>query len=72
METMQEIAKDSAAEEGSFETGMTRARCRCLGGLLEIALPDGTALNQLAMYKRGRETLGRARQSENPSGCGSG
>jgi hypothetical protein len=48
---MQEIAKDSAAEEGSFEIGMTRARCRCLGGQLEIALPDGTALNQLATYE---------------------
>jgi hypothetical protein len=69
---MQEIAKDSAAEEGSFEIGMTRARCRCLGGLLEIALPDGTALDQLATYERGRETLGKVRQSANPSGCGSG
>ncbi len=45
---MQEIAKDWAAVEGAFEIGMNRARCRCLAGLLEIALPDGTTLDQLA------------------------
>ncbi|WP_093455140.1 hypothetical protein [Pseudooceanicola nitratireducens] len=69
---MQEIANDWAAEEWSFEIGMNRARCRCLDGQLEIAQPDGTALNQLAMDTRGRATIAKARQSANPSGCGSG
>ena len=69
---MQEIAKDWAAEEGSFEIGMNRARYRCLDGLLEIAQPDAAALNQLTTGASGRATLGKARQSANPSGCGSG
>jgi len=69
---MQEIAKDWAAEEGSFEIGMNRAQCRCLGGLLEIALPEGPGLNQLTTGASGRARLGKARQSANPSGCGSG
>jgi hypothetical protein len=69
---MQEIANDWAAEERSFEIGMNRARCRCLDGLLEIALPDGTARNQLAMDARGRATLGKAQQRANPSDCGLG
>ncbi|WP_177195350.1 hypothetical protein [Thioclava dalianensis] len=68
---MQEIANDWAAVEGSFEIGRNRAQCRCLHGLLEIAQPDGTALNQLAMDASDRATLGKARQSANPSGCGS-
>ena len=69
---MQEIANDWAAEERSFEIGMNRARCRCLDGLLEIALPDGIALDQFAMDARGRATLGEARQRANPFDCGSG
>lgn len=68
---MQEIENDWVAEEGSFEIGMNRARCRRLDGLLKIAQPDDTALNQLARNARGRATLGKARQSANPSGCGS-
>ncbi len=69
---VQEIANDWAAVVGSLEIGMNRARCRCLEGLLEIAQPDDSALNQLATDERGRATLGRARQRANPSGCGSG
>jgi hypothetical protein len=66
------IAKDWAAVEGWFEIGMNRAQCRCLAGLLETVQPDDTTLNQLARNARGRAKLGKARQSANPSGCGSG
>jgi hypothetical protein len=69
---MQEIANDWAAEKGPFEIGMNRARCSCLDGLLETVQPDGTKFNQQAMDASGRATLGKARQSANPSGCGSG
>ncbi|WP_176828163.1 hypothetical protein [Ruegeria marina] len=65
---MQETANDWAAVEVPFEIRVSRARYRCFDGLLEIAQPDDTALDQIAMDAIDRATLGKARQSANPSG----